>query len=353
MPLMHDQIDDFVELTLNNFKKKSWVDLSLDLQHYQFAGRMATMKKLPTRGGPQLEWKVQVSNTGTARASGLFDTDQTNVKNLMTSGSVPWTMQTVNFSYDINESIFQTGPETIIEELQIREHSMYNDYFELMEQFMWTAPSGPVSSSADIRVPFGIPYWVVQSTTEGFNGGNPSGFTSGAGGINSNTYANWSNWTAGYDAWSRGDGIKKLLKAMDYTEFHAPHAYNELSGGAPDWCMYTVYENIEQTRIELQAANDNLGNDIGKYSGDCLVRGVPLKWVPALDNSSSAGYDANKPVYGLNWKVFRWYFAAGRDMIRQKPKDAANQRNVRVVHMDSWGNFQCDNRRKQFVLRSN
>ena len=35
MALYHHQIDDFVELTLNRFKKNEWVDISLPLQEYK------------------------------------------------------------------------------------------------------------------------------------------------------------------------------------------------------------------------------------------------------------------------------------------------------------------------------
>ena len=44
MPLLPDQLGDFVTLTLNNFKKKSWVDLSLDKQHYVFAQKFLSGK---------------------------------------------------------------------------------------------------------------------------------------------------------------------------------------------------------------------------------------------------------------------------------------------------------------------
>ena len=55
MALYHHQIDDFVELTLNRFKKNEWVDISLPLQEYKFAGRVFEAKKKAERGGARLE----------------------------------------------------------------------------------------------------------------------------------------------------------------------------------------------------------------------------------------------------------------------------------------------------------
>ena len=64
MPLLPDQLGDFVTLTLNNFKKKSWVDLSLDKQQHIFAQKFLSGKtRTPYSGGGQLEWKVQTTNT--------------------------------------------------------------------------------------------------------------------------------------------------------------------------------------------------------------------------------------------------------------------------------------------------
>ena len=74
MALYHHQIDDFVELTLSKFKKDQWVDISLPLQEYKFAGRVFEAKKKPERGGPRLDWKLRVNNQGTAKHSGRLST---------------------------------------------------------------------------------------------------------------------------------------------------------------------------------------------------------------------------------------------------------------------------------------
>ena len=138
MPLLPDQLDDFVNLTLDNFKKRKWVDLSLDLQHHIFASKFLNGKAAdPEKGGVQLNWKVQTSNTGTAKFSELYSVDSTSVKDLTTEAKQPWTKSTVNFSYDVDEDVFQSDRETIIREVEVREHSMYNDWFELMEEALW------------------------------------------------------------------------------------------------------------------------------------------------------------------------------------------------------------------------
>ncbi len=72
--------------------------------------------------------------------------------------------------------------------------------------------------------------------------------------------------------------------------------------------------------------------------------GNPVTWVPYLTTN-----DTSNPVYGLNWKKFRYFFKKGRHMLRHPPQQAAHQHTVREVHMDNWGNFACYDRRANFV----
>ena len=100
MPLVHDQIDDFVNLTLSNFKRAKWTDLSLSLQSYM-AQNLINDKKVMEQGGKDINFKIKVRNSGNARNVGLYAQDVTNVEDMTISASVPWTYQTTNYSYDI------------------------------------------------------------------------------------------------------------------------------------------------------------------------------------------------------------------------------------------------------------
>lgn len=347
MPLLPDQLDDFINLTLDNFKRKRWVDISLDNQHHVYASKFFEKKgKDPEKGGVQLNWKLQTANTGTAKHSELYSVDATGVKDLTTEGKQQWSKQTVNFSYDIDEDVFQSDRETIIREVQVREHSMYNDFFELMETALWSAPS---SSTQSPRPPSGIPFWIQKSTTTpggGFTGGNPSGFTGGAAGIDSSSVSNWKNWAFNYTTASRDDLVAKCRKAIEFCYFLAPKQYSELGGGQADsdWGFFTTYNVLEDLEKLLEGRNDNLGVDLAKYAGSVVLKGNPVTWVPYLQNN-----DSSNPIYGVNWRVFQYFFRKGKHMLRHSPQKAARQHTVREVHMDNWGNFVCYNRRRLFV----
>tara|TARA_R100001129_G_scaffold77106_3_gene52630 strand:+ start:1066 stop:2124 length:1059 start_codon:yes stop_codon:yes gene_type:complete len=348
MPLTPDKLSDFVVLTQDNFKRKKWVDLSLDKQHYVFAQRFLKGKaREPFQGGGNLSWRVQTSNTGTAKWSELYSVDATAVKDLMVEAKAPFCKSTVNWSYDVDEDSFQSDRETIIREIDIRRHSAFSDWFELMEEALWTAPT---SSTESPRTPFGIPFWVQKSATTpggGFTGGDPSGFSSGAAGISVSDVSAWKNYSFNYtSAGSRDDLVAKMRKAIAHCYFQAPKQFAELAGGKADsdWAFYTTYSVIADLEKLLESRNDNLGTDLMKYAGSVVIRGNPVYWVPYLDSN-----DSSNPIYGINHKTLKYFFKKGRDQLWHPPITNARQHTTKSVHMDSWGQFMCLNRRRNFV----
>lgn len=340
--LTPDQIDDFVNLTLSTFKRNQWTDISLEHQEYVSA-RMVREKGVQEQGGKDISFRIKTKNTGNARTFGLFGQDITNVEDVTISASVPYSLQTTNFSYDIHEDLFQSDRETIIRELQIREHDALSDMAELMEELLWTAPS----SAAETK-PLGIPFWIQKdaTTTPGgaFNGGNPAGFASGAAGVDSTVYPRWRNWTFGYTSVTTDDLVAKVKKALAFTNFMAPVPHPELGFGNSQYHIYTTYRVQEPLERLAETRNDNLGSDVARYINQVTIGGTPVQWVPYLEAN-----DTSDPVYGVNWKVFRPFVKTGCNMRRNPPKQAARQHNVREVHYDNAMNYICYNRRALWV----
>lgn len=342
MALTPDQLDDFVTLTLSAFKRDKWTDLSLEFQEY-IAVKLLDEKAVQEAGGKDISFRIKTKNSGNARNTGMYAQDITNVEDVMISASVPWAMQTTNFSYDVNEDIFQSDRETIVRELVIRDHDSRSDMAELTEENFWSAPTG----TSDTR-PMGVPFWIQKDATTtpdgAFNGGNPSGFTGGCANVNSTTYPRYRNWTYGYDQVSLDDCVRKTKKAIVFTRFQAPVPHPELAFGEAKYNIYTTYRVQEPMERLAEKRNDNLGSDLAKYMNTVTIGGVPVKWVPFLEAN-----DTSDPLYGVNWKVFRPFVKTSINMRRNPPKQAARQHTVREVHTDNACNYICYDRRGTFV----
>ena len=348
MSLMVDKMDDFISATINSFKRKNWVDLSLDKQHYIFFEKFmkGTKTRRPHQGGANIEWKLQVDKLDNAHWNELYAVDRTGVKDLLDTAKVPFAKASASWSYDLMEDSFNNSDkERIIREIDVRKNACYSDLAELMEDSLWSAPA---SSTQSPRQPYGIPFWIQKSATTpggGFTGGDPSGFSDGAAGVKVSDVPNWSNWSFNYDtAGSRDDLVAKLRKAITHTKFKSPKPYNNLDkSGNTDWAFYTNYDVIAELEKLLESRNDNLGADLAKYMGSVLVKGNPVIWVPALDS------ETDDPIYGVNHQVLAWHFKTGYDFVEHKPIAAPNQHLVRNVFIDTSGNFVCYNRRRLFV----
>lgn len=343
MALTPDQVDDIVNLTLPEFKRHKWTDLSLEHQEY-ISATLIDQKRVVEDGGPHIEFKIKTKNTGNARnTKGLFAVDETAVEDVTTKGTVPWAKQTTNWSYDVDEDLFQSDRETIVRLLALREHDALSDLAELDEQNLWTAPTKP-----DDPRPMGVPFWLQKDAsaapTGGFNGGNPAGFTLGCANVSSTTYPRWRNWSFLYSAVTVDDLIARIKKAIAFTYFQAPVPHPELGFGKSDYTIFTTYRVAEPMERLAESRNDNLGRDLARYVNIVTVAGVPVRWVPYLETN-----DTSDPLYGINWKTFRPFVKRGCHMRRSPPKQSARQHTVREVHIDNWMNYICYNRRYNFV----
>ncbi len=340
--LTPEGIDDLVTNTTRKFHRGKWTDISLDYQRY-VSGEFINDKRIVEQGGTEIQWQLQVANTGTAVNSGLYAEDQTAVDDVTIEAHVPWSKQTTSWSYDIDEALFQSPKETIVEMLLIRDHAAKNKLHELNEINLWSSPL----STSDKR-PMGVPFWLQKdaSTTPNgaFNGGNPSTHAAGCAGVNSTTYPNYRNWTFGYSAATGGDLVVKLKRALRYTNFVPPDPHPQLGFGGVDYVIYTTYGVVEPLEQLAETRNDNLGADVAKYLNRVLVGGVPFRDVPYLTEN-----DSSNPLYGINWRAFRPFVKAGADQRRTGPKQAPKQNCVRNIFIDTWMGYMCIDRRSCFV----
>lgn len=344
-----EDIGDILTATHDDWIRMSWTDISLPLQSYKFASAFMRGRQ-NILAGPRLVWDLQHKNTGSARVTGLFDTDNVNVDNLLTQARVEWAAANASYTFDKNEEIFNSGKGQIINHLKVRIHSMYNDFFELMEELMWANPS----PTAQPNEPLGIRHWVVKGTADAWNnygGTDPSGWTAGAGNISSSTYPRWANGTARYTAINDDDALEKIWEAVIETDFQPPDPYAETGGGRPAWGFFTTLNFVKSYVKYLKASNQGVGTDAARYrSKSPMFMNVPLEPVPALYRSESPSVDTDDPVYLLNFKKFRWVFKQGYDRMLSKPIRVGNAHNVFQVHLDSFGQFQCTDRRSQAVV---
>ena len=343
MTLQYSDIDDAVLLTQQNFVKKgAFVDMQTDLTDHVAVREMWKKRKKVFNGGDNWEWEAQVDHNHSARAVGMFETDGSSMADTMVKGYVEPRHVNAHYIYDQREKAFQRGGKAIVDLVKTRYTGMMVSVFEKMEEFLWGKPV----DSTDVKTPYGIAYWVTRNASEGFNGGNPSGFTAGRGNISTDTYARWANYTAQYASISKEDLIRKMRRASRKTKFRSPvsHAVPNLSEmGNGIYTNDTVIGLLEEI---LEANNMSLGNDIASKDGRTLFKGTPLTYAPYLDS------DAANPVYMLDWKWLTIGVMAGWENQLTSPYMVPGKHLVRRVDLDCTLQMVCTDLRRQTVIYS-
>lgn len=362
MALQADNIADLITITLRDLGELKWTDIVSALQEHVILSRILKKEKVGFHAGYGIQFNVQVNPSGSARMTGLYGSDQVNVQDLMTTGNLPWRHATTNWAVDERELAMNREPRKIVDRIKELRAGAMISLAELMETQGWTAPT----SSTDSTNAFGIPYWLVPNATQGFNGGNPFGFSAGAAGISSTTYPNWANYTDQYIDLTKPDLIRRWRRAAMFTNFMSPvNADIPTYNTGNKYGYYSTYLVVSRAEEAAEQQNDDLGNDIASKDGQAVFRRNPITWVPKLEGlsgqgmsgtfvnatyTSSGGYPVN-PIYGINWGVFRPVFLEGFYMKELGPfRLQGIQHNVLAHHLDISFNYECRDRRRQFVL---
>jgi len=339
MGLTSDQIVDLVTTTQKDLGKLKWTDIATDLQEFVALPQILKKKKVRFDSGIGIQFNVMTGNSGAAKNSGLYAVDDVNVGDVMQTAELPWRHCTTSYAFERRELAMNQEPARIVELVKVRRVDAMLSMAELMESNLWGKPP----DSTDTEIPFGVLYWIVKNATEGFNGGNPAGFSAGCAGLSSATYPRWKNWTAQYAAVSKTDLIRKMRKAARFTTFKSPVPQPQYLQGPGQYGIYTNYNVLGTMEEILEDQNDNLGNDVASKDGQTVFRGNPVQWVPFLED------DGTDPVFGINWGTFKPVFLKGEYLREEPPEKAPNQHTVFEVFVDCTLNFECRDRRRLWV----
>ena len=199
MALQAAQIADLITVTLRDLGRLKFTEIASTLTDYVALPNILQKYKVQYQSGHGIQWNVMFAQSDAAKNVGLYESDNVNIADIMTTANIPWRHCTTNYAFERREIQMNSNPARIVELVKTRRADAMLSLAELMETNLWSSPS----SSSDSLKPFGIPHWIVAPTSgqEGFLGKNPTGFSDGAGGINSDLekFSGWRNYVADYD----------------------------------------------------------------------------------------------------------------------------------------------------------
>lgn len=342
---------DHVHATLDDLGPGKWVSIAQELQSYEIMSFWLRDDKILKTGGQGVKRNIMTKTAGAAGHHGLFHKDNVNIADLLAQISVHWVQADTYWAWEYREMLDNRGAARITNIIDPRRAGAMLDLAEELEEKAWT-----LRGATDSLSPNGIPYYVVQNATAGFNGAAPSGFTTVAG-INPTTTTKWKNYTDTFAVLNRTDFLLKVKRMLRRLRWRSPITSKDMKM-AENLRLYTVEDAVEQCETLAEGQNENLGNDLGsKAAGSGGGRGVrmegdqvtirrhPIIWVPELDEQTS-----NTPFYAIDHGTFKVYVRKGDYMRQSKAIRAPEQHNTFIQWTDLSYNFLCLNRRRNGVL---
>lgn len=339
--LQAGDIADLVALTLKDLGKMKWTDIASTLQEHVAMRRLIKKEKVGFSSGPSLQWNMMTDHNQAAQNVGLYGIDVVNASDAAVQPTAPWRHHSTNWCWDEREISMNREPSKIVDLLKFKRSGAMISLAELTETNFWGQPA----DANDTLKPYGVPYWVVHSTTNGFQGLAAFGTT--VAGINPTTYSRWRNMSQTYTSVTKDDAVTKMREAATKCNFVSPDEHPDYASAKGRYGYYTIYSVLASLEALAESQNDNLGNDIASKDGVVLFRKNPITWAPKLDDAIASG---SNPLYGIDWEVFRPVFLKD-EYLRESPVlGSPKQHRVREVHVDCTMNFICYNRRRNFVL---
>lgn len=341
MALTTDNIADLAKTTLRELGKDRWSDLSGDLQNYQVMPRLLKKNKHEVKSGYELQWQLMVDDNGAANRPGLFPVDNYNYADVIIQGTIPWRHANTFWAIDSRLIQMNTGASQVVNMVKVQRTAAWISLAKQLETDFWGKPT----DSTDTTKPYGVDMWVTKSATTGFQGGNPSGFTSGVGGISSVTYSRWRNWTYQYTAISTTDLIRGWREAATKTHFEAPIDVPEyVKSSNSDYAYYTNWDVAGRLEELIEDQNENLGNDLDSKHGVVMFRRNPVVYTSELDS------DSQDPIYGINWKSLMPVCLSGWYLKESPPEKAPTSHVTIKSDIDLTYQYMAYDRRKLFIL---
>lgn len=339
-------IGDLITLTLPQFKRYKFTDISSDYQDTIAFKRVYSKKKTKNEDGDgtSIKFQLMTDTNGSFRFVGLGFTAQLAIPSTFIQGEVPWRGWTYNWSVDSAEPAMNGGPAKIYDIMKARYFQGKGDMIKGVEPALWRAAS---PSSDDV---FGLPNYIVKSNTaatyannDGFNGLVPSGWSTVAG-INPTNYPRWRNYATQYTVISKDDFVRKARRMAEKIKWKPLLEDMPTYDTGMDYGSYMNYQTYSGLVEVAEAQNDNLGGDVASMEGKLMFRRSKCDWTPALEP------DTTNPFYMVDWS--KVYAARMNGHWEKEIKIAVNpqQPTMTSVHVVTRTNIIMLDRRSSGVL---
>jgi hypothetical protein len=349
---------DLLKVTLKAYPRAGMLSVVQDLHSFPIMNRIFKSDRLMIRAGKSISERLMIDENGSAKMVQPYEIHEDNVVDVMATMELPWRQAQASWTLEKGEILRnQDGSMTkghiaqLVDLMKPRRASSDLSLANMMEDLGWEPPT----SSSDVLNPWGIFYWLVPITSAQVAAGsggdhigaNPTGFTTTAGiDASQDKYRLWRSYN---DVWDADPSlgititdaeISKMVRMHRRLKFQTPmNARDWQSDSFADFQAYCSEARLEALETRARANNESLGADLGKFSGQTVIKGTPLNWVEKIDDVTS------DPLVLLNHKHVHAFILEGDNFTETVEGGGIAQHRVTVAFTDVSFNFGTMNRR--------
>ena len=333
-------IADLVKGCLLDLGRMKFQQIAQSLQEYPVMSKWLKKDRVIIDDGRGIQRNIMDTTGSPGAHVGLFAEDTVTIIDHLKQMNIPWRHFTTAWGFERRELLMNRGKSQIVDLVKVRRAGSMIDMAQKMEDAAWSSPS-----STDETLPYGVPYWVVKGSTavDGFTANLPSGHTT-VGGIDPATVTGWRNYAYDHNSTFTTASTGIIFKWRTATRkigFVSPTTIDDYSNGKiSNYRHYTNETVMSNLELLAESQNQNLGVDIDSMSKKVLWQGVPVMWVPKLDE------DTSNPLYSINHSVFHPVVLKGDFMVESDAKPSPRQHNTFEVFVDLSYNYLCVDRRR-------
>lgn len=293
------EVSDFQDLvlaTLADLKRPKFAQIAQDIQRYVMMRQWLRKDRITIDSGKSITRTVMDTLLDVAEHVGLWQTGAVTFGDHFKDLNVPWRIARKSFPVNEIEVDLNSGQSMVRNVIVARRANSIISLAKALEEAAWSSPA-----AASKVLPFGLRHWIVTNSSQGFNGGNPSGYND-TGGIDRDTSPNFKNYTDQYTNMTRTDGIRKMRQAFHEIHWESPTDEKDFEKFGRTMRLYI---GDLQKLLDIQEAaenqNDRLGSDIDSMNGVVRFNRLPFQWVPFLGAESPV----DDTIYMINNDSFR------------------------------------------------
>lgn len=341
-------IADLANMTLDELGRFRMVDLMSDIREHVAMSNMMRKERVSIQAGEAITWNLIKDADENAKNVGLYNRDDTNVKDGEFTLTIPWRHTQTSCAFDVREAAMNRSPAKIVDYVKAKQLQSQAGLVKLMEENFWQG----VSSSSDSETPWGLfGYWIDGSnmtTTPGFNGQNGNYGSIGGKDASTSTYTRLRHQAYQYSNVTDTDLVDGLRDMLVYSNFKPTVGNAPVKGytNGHRRAMYSTWDTCKGLEKLARSNNDSLGVDLDRYHKQVTIQGVNVYETPWLTENKAT----SDPVVGIDWKQLHTCVLAGRFGVNTPFGRKDGQHNVMEKFQDFSYNFRVYDRRQGLFL---